>query len=222
MLVISSTCESDSVNEDLFYGEVPDAFEQLEDGPEFNIHQSESDVFNPIRDQVVGKSYLIRTFSKIIGRYESYDLEPGHVYTLWWVVWNNPHACKIPGACENNDMGNAVSIDVEIMYAGGQVAESDGILSFTTHLNAGDPSRSINSMHGLAPAGGLQFGKTFSAEVHLILRSHGPAIPGMLNAQLRNYYGGCVSPSQILPNSEIPDQAGECANIEIAVHPPVS
>jgi len=66
----------------------------------------------------------------------------------------------------------------------------------------------------------LQSGKTFSAEVHIVLRSHGPAIPGIIDEQISTFEGGCIIFFD--PFTEIPDDVGECGDIEFAIHPPVN
>ena len=182
-------------------------------------HKSTVDVFNPILGQVTGSSTLHRTNNGITVNYRSTELSPGYAYTLWWVIWNNPEDCGIPGECADTDFG---SVEVEVLYGSGHVVGNNGVGNFSARLNVGDVSGSINALFGLPPAGGLQSGNTLSAEVHLVLRSHGPAIPGLINEQIGSYVGGCTDPFAIAPFTEIPDEVGECGDIEFAIHPPVN
>ncbi len=58
------------------------------------------------------------------------------------------------------------------------------------------------------------------AQIQLLLRSHGPAVPGMVEEQIRSYGGGCTE--FLPPFSEIPDAVGECAEVLVSVHLPLS
>ena len=56
------------------------------------------------------------------------------------------------------------------------------------------------------------------AEIHILLRSHGPAIPGIVNEQIDSYLGGCTD--NFDPLSAVPVAVGECGDIIAAVHKP--
>ena len=55
------------------------------------------------------------------------------------------------------------------------------------------------------------------AEVHLVLRSHGPAVSGMLADQIGSFEGGCAV---FLDPPEIAYEAGECSDIHASIHAP--
>jgi len=184
--------------------------------------KSTVDVINPILGEVTGESTLHRSKNGITVNYKTTGLEPGYAYTIWWVIWNNPEYCEIPGECADSDFALADKVGVEVLYAGGHVVGNSGKGNFSGHLGVDDDSESINALFGLPPAGGLLSGNTFSAEVHLVLRSHGPAIPGLVNEQINSYEGGCTDPFAFAPFTEIPDAIGECGDIEFAIHPPAN
>lgn len=186
------------------------------------VAKTTTEVINPILGEVTGTSTLHRTKKGITATYKTTGLTPGYTYTLWWVVWNNPQDCGIPFECNDADFSNAANVQVEVMYAAGHVVGSNGKGNFGGHLNVKDYSTSINELFGLPSAGGLQKGKTFSSEIHLVLRSHGPAVPGNINEQINSYVGGCDDPLAIPPFTEIPDEVGECGDIEFAIHAPTS
>lgn len=167
-----------------------------------------------VNNEVVGEARLIRNENNITAEYESNDLIDGHAYTLWWVVWNKPENCNV-NPCEDPDFANPV--DVDVLYATGNVVEGGGKGKFTAKLDVGNDSGSINDIFGLPPVGGLQDTKT--AEVHLVIRSHGPKIPGKVHEQIQTYGGGCET--ELPPFTEIPDEVGECADIEYAVFLPL-
>jgi len=62
------------------------------------------------------------------------------------------------------------------------VADTDGTALFRAHLPIGDDNE-FDFGPGLL--------NSFTAEVHLIIRSHSKAIPGLLHTQLNSPWGGC-------------------------------
>ncbi len=56
----------------------------------------------------------------------------------------------------------------------------------------------------------------------MALRTHGPAIPGMIDLQTTTMDGGCTSgfPSgpSLHPDSTV---EGYCANVQVAIHPKI-
>jgi len=52
-------------------------------------------------------------------------------------------------------------------------------------------------------------------EVHLVVRSHGPRIPGRVDEQIMTPGGGCTSE---LPAGQMPTAPGECATVQLSVH----
>ena len=185
-------------------------------------HVSTVDVFNPILGTVPGTSTLTRTDTLISVNYKTIGLNPGYAYTLWWVIWNSPGECLTPNECgdpEDVDFFNPAT-EVDLLYATGLVVGNNGEGNFLAHLKPGDDSESENELMELPVVGGLHIGNVFNAEVHLVLRSHGPVIADMVVEQIGGYVGGCTDPFAFLPFSEIPDEVGECGDIEFAVHPP--
>jgi len=87
-------------------------------------------------------------------------------------------------------------------YAGGLVVGQNGKANFYARKNTG-----------------TNFSNPLTAEVHMALRTHGPAIPGMIDAQTGTMDGGCTSgfPSGpgLHPDSTI---EGYCANVQVAIH----
>jgi len=169
---------------------------------------------------ITGTSTLHRNKNGITVNFKAENLHPG-AYTIWWVIWNKPQECEVPGECLDGDFAIADDVEVEVMYAGGNVVGNNGKGNFSGHLNVDDASGSINEeFFGLNSYGGLQSGNTFDAEVHVVLRTHGPAVPGLVNEQIGSYEGGCDDPLLYLPFTVYPDVIGECADIAAAVFPP--
>ena len=178
--------------------------------------KSTAQIFNGVTGEIIGESTLNRNGNGITVNFKTNKLMPGHAYTLWWVVWNNPELCAGP-ACGLADFPNANQVEVELLYAAGSVAGNNGKGNFSAHLKVGDTTGSVNEdIFGLPSYGGLK--NAHKAEIHAVLRSHGPKVPGLVNEQINSYEGGCVV--NFAPFAEIPDEVGECGDIIAAIHFP--
>lgn len=176
--------------------------------------RSVNPVIDPINGgNVVGNSLLVRNHKGLAMALKSH-LISRHAYTIWWVVWNNPENCTVPGACSDVDFANAEAVGVDVMYAAGNIGCHRGVGEFRGQLRVGDTSGSINQTLNLGAPRGLLDAK--KAEVHLVVRSHGPRIPGLLKSQTGSYDGGCTVYFE--PFTAIPEAPGECAEIQFAIH----
>jgi hypothetical protein len=184
----------------------------------------ESDLLTGIPDavQVVGTTQLTRNTDGLQLTLDVDGLIPGHAYSVWWVVWNNPEFCD--GACDDPDVGSE-DVKVEVLYAAGSVAGGTKG-NFGATLKEDDVTGSINGeFFNLPNNGGLL--DAMKAEIHVVLRSHGPAIPGQVDQQISTYAGGC-NPSD--PNyngghgfipffTTTPESEGECSSLFVSVFP---
>lgn len=171
---------------------------------------------------ITGTSTLHRNKNGITANFKATGLHPG-AYTIWWVIWNNPQQCATPGECNDGDFATPVEVGVEVMYAGGHVVGQNGKGNFSAHLNAGDDTpESMNTAFGFPSVGGLAIGNTFDSEIHIVLRTHGPAVPRVVNEQISSYRGGCDNPFLYDPFTVYPNVIGECADIAAAVFAPVN
>ncbi len=91
-------------------------------------------------------------------------------------------------------------------YGAGHIVGGSGNGNFSGHLNTGPG-----------------FDKPLTAEIHVVIRSHGQAVPGMIPDQIHTFEGGCnpdltfpEGPGRIWPDS---DEVGYCANVQLAIHP---
>jgi hypothetical protein len=181
---------------------------------------------------ITGTSTLHRNTNGITVNFKAEGLYPG-AYTIWWVIWNNPEYCGVENACLEPDFPDSVfppldpnpdnMVGVEVMYAGGHVVGKNGKGNFSAHLNAGDDTpESMNTSFGFTSVGGLRVGNTFDAEIHVVLRTHGPAVPGLVNEQISSYGGGCDNPFLYAPFTFYPNVIGECGDIAAAIFAPVN
>ena len=135
-------------------------------------------------DEVDGSSaQLHRTKSSVAGVIHTNDLDPG-AYTVWWVVWNDPSVCS--GGCGLDDLFKP---GVFLGRATGKVVGGSGIGNFGASLSVGDISEALAPIFS---NGGEGLTDPLSAEVHMIVRNHGPVVPANMPAQIDSFGGGCA------------------------------
>lgn len=135
------------------------------------------------------KARLVRTDGNVNVSFEASDLNPGHVYTLWWVIVNDPEKCAAhPEPCTAADdvLGNTDGIQADLTYGGGIVAGESGTGTLSSHLAVGELS---NAWFGNG------FDSASDAEIHLVVNDHGPLIPDQAAEMLHTYRGGCTDDS---------------------------
>ena len=186
------------------------------DSPKVNPISMAS-VIHSVTGEVLGVSTLYRGEGALFVNCEVGGLEPGYAYTLWWTIWNKPENCIVPGECGLPDFANAMAVEVELLNATGGIITEAGTVEFSAYLQESENSKSINEdIFGLPTFGGLQ--DAVEAQVTLVLRSHGPAVPELIEVQISSHQGGCIV--NFDPFSEVPDARGECGDIIYAVHSP--
>ena len=146
---------------------------------------------------VVGKGKLRRMQSGVRLTIRTSDLQPGHAYTIWWVIFNNPEACN-PNGCSDADFGTP-AVNASVLNATGGIVGPSGDMKFDAFLPVGmyltNPSDEFSdadfNRHLFGP--GLQNLK--GAEIHAVVRSHGPA-NGQVK-QLSTFNGYCLNPGPL-------------------------
>jgi len=131
-----------------------------------------------------GAATLVRTNQAVDVRIAASGLDPNSAYTVWWVIFNNPGACV--GGCGLDDLGSP-AVEASVFYAAGFLTGIGGTANVTAHLEAGALPEGVDV---LIP-GGLERGNGFGSEIHLVVRSHGPILPGMVAAQIGSFGGAC-------------------------------
>lgn len=140
------------------------------------------DVFAFDDGHVAGQAKLMRNDNGVAIKLSTSGLEPGSAATLWWVIWNHPENCA-QSPCLDTDFGNPAT-GVDFGYAAGSIVGGQGTATFAAHLNENDPDGFLFSGLGLQDAR--------AAEVHAVVRTHGPAVPELINDQLHSFMGGCM------------------------------
>jgi hypothetical protein len=108
------------------------------------------------------------------------QLSPGHAVTVWWVVFNQPQACTggVGGLrCGESDLSNA-AVQASVLYAAGRVVGRRGTGHWGAHLAVGDTDGALFGPGLLDPT---------TADIHLVVRDHGPADPALLPAEIHSF-----------------------------------
>lgn len=138
----------------------------------------------------VGDSRLIRGRNGIDVLLQTTGLRPGHTYTLWAVIFNG---------------GDPSAPFDAVRFVAGFIAGKSGGAVFAGRVQAND-------------GGGELFGELtdpMGAEVHLIVRCHGPATPEFLPEQINSFAGGCTPES----SGGLGNGPYICKDVQVAIHP---
>lgn len=122
--------------------------------------------------------------------------------TLWWVVFNNPEACD--GACDGTDLGNP-AVEPSVLYSSGRVAARNGRATLVGSVY--EAKRGYQD-EIIAGPGLIDADK---AEIHMVVRSHGPRIRAIELEQITQFLDpGCTDLGG--PN--------ECRDVQFSIHLP--
>ncbi|MGH9946713.1 MAG: hypothetical protein ACRD6X_05895 [Pyrinomonadaceae bacterium] len=113
-------------------------------------------------------------------------LTPGNVVTAWMAVFNNPRHCAT-SPCTPADFANP-DVNGTLLNTGGRIIGPDGSATYGAFRAVGDVT---GARPGVGTGNGLV--RPRRAEIHIVLRSHGPASadPAILAEQLSMFNGGC-------------------------------
>lgn len=169
------------------------------------------------QDRVIGGAVLVRDYLNQVvdATISTSALAPGHVYSIWIAVFNNPWFCSDP--CGVNDLpfqNGDPRIDTSVFYGGGFIADDNGHGSATLKIVPGRTQREL-----FAPAmsndSGLRRDRMRSAHIHLVLRDHGLPISGQVAEQMGTASGAC-NPDPAYP----PPMGMTCFNAFASIHVP--
>jgi hypothetical protein len=174
------------------------------------------------------RASLLRTSNALRTRTHTTGLPHRHVMTLWWVVFNNPEYCQDGEgevACGLADLFDGeegpTGVEPSCLYADGSIVGGNGQARFNNWLRVGDTRDScidffVNAVPELE---GQDYGLTNpeGAEVHLVVRSHGPLLTGQVPEQRGTFAGGC---EEFLEPGQGPElEPGECSDLQLALFP---
>ncbi len=153
-----------------------------------------------------GASVILRT----------HGLEPGHAYTLWYVVINNPEACA-GTPCTGPDILLNPQVDAQVTFGAGTVTGNSGRATFAAHMPVG-------------PVDGWLADRTFhnprGAEYHFVINDHGPKLAAHMPGMIHTYRGGCSDDSPfppIFPDTALADGEpgpNRCLLTQVAIFQP--
>ena len=116
---------------------------------------------------VVGSAQLVRNSNGITCVIHTSGLVPGNAYSVWWVM-----------------------PDEQLIYnASGGIAGGDGTATFAGHASTG-PVGPVDGSVVLSNGDG-SFDQPRTDTVMVIIRHHGPPIPGSINQQTGSFNFGC-------------------------------
>ncbi len=147
-------------------------------------------VMNP---QTRGSSDLVRTVDNISMNIDTTDLPIG-AYTVWWVIFNNPAGCS-DGECGENDVlppNVNPAAEVSALWATGGIVGPDRSGHFSGRLGVGKDGAPGVILWGDGVTNPMD------AEVHLIVRYHGPTRwddADILQSQIYSVAGACTPES---------------------------
>jgi hypothetical protein len=146
-------------------------------------------------------STLVRNDRGVTMTFHTSQLVPGNAYTVWWIVFNNPAACV--GGCGPDDLTRPAA-HASLVFATGHVIGND-TANFGAWLGVGDTDGVLSNPP--SPAGPYGLEDARAAEIHIVVRSHGPADPQLLPDQINSFLGGC-------------SVSNPCANVQASIHMP--
>lgn len=160
-----------------------------------------------------GRAVVTEHGARIVVR--ATGLEPDHVYTMWVVYFNDSSLCV--DGCNGPDLAVAGAGSI---WGDGAIANASGKATLTTRLRNGAGAESV----GDTPPPPFAFAPYETGpnnEFHVVVRSHGPQIPGEVEAQLSSFGGGCtvnVGPApEEVGDFPVPAAPGECGEIQLYV-----
>ncbi len=141
----------------------------------------------PLED--VGEARLLRNDHGVRTTVSASGVEPG-VYTLWWVVWNAPEACATAFACTDADLFDP-DVGVDIGYGGGALVGPNGRLHLASHLSEEADLTGFPTEFGV-PLSNTGLVDARHAEIHLVIRSHGPVVTELAGEMLHTFNAACA------------------------------
>lgn len=163
---------------------------------------------------------LLRTGSNVSTTIKTSELDPHHTYTVWWVIFNYPDECE--NGCGEPDLFND-DVGGSVLYAAGHVIGGNGKGNFAGSLQTGDlrgcqapwDAFNLGLINGEGELDMCRDGLVdpYGAEIHLVVRTHGERIPGMVNDQINTFAGGCTPETSF----GAADGPNECEDQQFAV-----
>ncbi|MFT4937333.1 MAG: hypothetical protein ACI88A_000347 [Paraglaciecola sp.] len=167
----------------------------------------------------------------------------GHAVTLWWLFYNNPDACisdphggsercgiqdvfgqafldsEAAGTPDPSLISPNIAAGLGVVYATGGVTDRRGRITLSASAYLSNGMLSLSPDEGDTMVDPMGLGTAFEntgAEVHLVVRDHGPVIAGQVVTQISNFLEpNCSDPRYLF-------EAGPnlCQDVQFAVFGP--
>lgn len=133
---------------------------------------------------ISGEAVLTRTKDGLSVDQDVEGLTPGNAYSVWWALFENPRGCD--GPCDPTDLGIRQA-QATLVNGGGFVAAG------TTQFYSSDLARHDVGGRQVWVGDPSGVDNPYGAEVHVVLRSHGPAVmdPADQAVQTSTFNGFC-------------------------------
>lgn len=128
---------------------------------------------------------LVRRSDGVSFNLRTTGLRPGHAYTIWFVVLNNPAACNAT-PCSAQDILQNPATDAQVTYGAGHVVGTSGRGGFAGSFRVG-------GIDGWLPGGRLV--NPLGAEIQLVINDHGPKLSAFMPGMIQTYRAGCTDAS---------------------------
>lgn len=142
-------------------------------------------------------------YGRLVRRIDRLELEiitdglPAGVYTVWWVIFNNPEACS-DGLCNGGPDFFNPAVEASVFYATGAIVEDegDGLGSArfvdVHHVGEYRGAKAVKDIIPIVDPGATI--DTKKAEVHNIIKYHGPVSGDAytLHDQATTLLGSCA------------------------------
>lgn len=158
-------------------------------------------------------STLVRTDHGASFTVHTNGLTEGDAVTVWWIVFNEPEDCITgqqtggPFRCGELDLGFGApdAANTSVFWATGHVVNGNNV-TFAGYTTTDGPKGQILWGPGLV--------NPRTADIHFVVRTHGPALPEFLPLQFMSFGGACGNAPPSLggggPNT--------CEDLQFAVH----
>jgi hypothetical protein len=164
-----------------------------------------------VGDALAGGAILDRTRNVLRASVSVTGLtQPNAPYTAWWVVFNKPAACDVSFACGPGnpgpgDLANPAA-NVAVFHAAGFFTDANGAANFNARVRAGRLADGVDVFLNDGDGVGLERNKGLKAEIHIVIRGHGPTDLASAAEQVSLFNGGCVADPGTDPDDACEDE----------------
>lgn len=130
-------------------------------------------------EATTGAMTLSRSASSVQVRGSIAGLDKKSVYSVWWIIFNNPAGCVGggDGICTGDDVYPGGPADAAALNASGFLTGTDGTGYFVGELETGAPPAGMPCCFG-------QLNDSVGAEIHIVIQTHGRAVAGTIATEM--------------------------------------